>query len=280
MTKNEKIEVNKKIKEVFALIDKKQFEKAESILDLLEKYNNKKVRWVREYVTEYKYYHSIENTEKGRMIFEYLKRGNLSLNNKDYNTALEYFKEGLKLTKDPLFKYYIGVCYFNMENYEEAQNKFQSYSADACLKQEESYYYLTEIYDKLTEKKRNDFEKTRKAKQKADIYYSKYKQIKQIKSGNIINVEKTTKNIDLDDEEIKELISKHKINDVVNIFNIASYQRKVTMLALLYKNGFASTADKLLKTYGNKIKENAPEEFSKLNKNKKLYLMQAKQVNS
>lgn len=276
MTQKEMINLNKNAKKIFELINENNFSKAKEIFNTIEGINNNKISWIEKYIKEYEYYHSIKNTEIGKIIFEYLRLGNLSLYYEDYYTALQYFMAGSYLTKDPLFQYYIGVCYFYMGEHKGSLTSLSNYSLKHYLKQEESHFYISEIYKNMASDEYIDDKRYSILVSKEEYHVSKYNKIKKIKNGCIFTIKKHTKNIIFEDNEIKELISKGKINDVINMFNITMYKRKVTILALLYKGGKADTADRLLKKHREEIKKECPNELTALNNNKTLFMKQAK----
>lgn len=272
---NKKISINNKVKNVFRLISKNEFQSASNIIDSLKYLDMDKITWIDRYIKEIQHYYIIKNTDEGKLIYKYIELGSKYLNQEDYKKALESFNEGLNITNDPLFKYYIGVCYYHIKEYKKSINELRDYNSTSVLKQKDSYLYLSKAYTKLGELAVKENERAKDTYNKGASCYSEYKKLENIEKGIVFDIQKSV-NLTLNDSEVSELIIRGKINDVVDLFNTATYKRKITILALLYKNGNQAIADKLLKKNKDDLEENCKDELKQLNKNKQLYLKQSK----
>ncbi len=71
--------------------------------------------------------HSIElkDSQKSKW-YEYYNRGLTLIKNKDYKTALNYFEKTLSIDSLPAdIHYQIGVCYYYLKNYKEAESQYK-----------------------------------------------------------------------------------------------------------------------------------------------------------
>lgn len=277
------------LKEVYKLIDEKKYDKARIKLDSLSNENignKEKVDYIKKLIAEESYYNDIKDTYRGKLITEYINKGKELIDNKNYLLATSQFIEGYQFTYDLIFFYYIGVCYFKLENYQLAIKYLELYKNQGFIKLEDCYKYLSLSYEKFNEikckeadKEGKKFKKGRELIKKSEECYQKAKELKAIKNydlyGNGLDSIKREE-ISTDDEEVKELIKKGKLNDVSLIYEECDSSRKTTILALLYKNGFDKLADKLLKQKREEIKTDCPELLKSLNKNKTLLIQQAK----
>lgn len=277
MNINGKIEVNNKIKKCLSLLEDGNFDEIDKIIDTINIKNNSGFDFIINYINECKRYYLMKNSKNGSLVLDYINSGKEALDNNEYQKALYIFNKAFKNTGDPIFNYYLGITYFKLKNYTMANDKLSNYALKSFYKLEESYEYLSIITEEIAYKRYEDGkDNIKKYREKSNLYKQKYKLVKKIKSGIIFNIEKKPVDLNLNDKEISKLISSGKINDTVEIFYESTYERKIVILALLYKNGNGATADKLLKQYRDELKENCPEFLSQLNKNKKLYLNQAR----
>ena len=275
MTIKEKEKFNQTIKEIFECVKENNTNKIDSLLSSISNIQlfggvENDYDFIKSYIEEAKGYCNIQNED----VKKYLNLGNLSLFYEDFYTAYQYFEAGTYYTKNPIFQYYIGVCFYFLGRYGDAMSKFENYLIKNRFKAEEAYYFLKNICERILADEYTANGETKR------YYGLMHQKIKNMKDGQTITIvkqkAKKPKNINLNDAEILELVSKGKINDVAEIFESSEHVRKVSILAILYKSGFATTADRLLKTNRNDLKENCPEHLSLLNKNKQLYLNQAK----
>lgn len=286
MTKEEINKINLSVKNIFKFIEKEEFDEA---LELFYSIKNiydapaikSKLDFIESYINESKKYNIISKDENNSKIFEYLKLGNLSLFYEDYYTALQYFSAGVYFTKDPIFQYYIGVCYYYLKDYVISLNKLSNYVTNNSYKAMESYKYISNIYKEFIDNEYIENGYSKKYDQLVDKLESSeasYRKIKNIKNGIISKIERKqkSKTLKLDDNEIIELINNKKVNDVVELFEKSDYKRKIIILAILYKNGYKNSADILLKKNVDDFKINCPDELNALNRNKQLYLRQSK----
>lgn len=284
MTINEKEKFNSIVKEIFKCIKENDTNKIDELLSSIDNIQlfggvENDYNFIKSYIDEAKGYCYIQDED----VKKYLNLGNLSLFYEDFYTAYQYFEAGTYYTKNPIFQYYIGVCFYFLGRYGEAMSKFENYLIKNNFKAEEAYYFLKNICERMLADEYTENGETRRYYgliSKLENYDTMHQKIKNLKNGQVFKITKQKikkqKNINLNDAEILELISKGKINDVAEIFENAKHGRKISILAILYRSGFATTADKLLKINRDDLKENCPEQLSLLNKNKQLYLNQAK----
>ncbi len=273
----EKLEINKKIKKCLSLMEDGRFDEIDEIIDTINIKNNRNFDLFVNYINECKRYHSMKNSETGSAFYDYLNEGKEALDNDEYQKAIYFFNKALNITGDPLFYYYLGITYFQSKNYTMAYETLRMYVENSFFKLEESYEYLSTILKEIAYNRYEDgLGKVSLYLKKSDIYNEKLQDFKNVKSGIIFTIEKIPVCLNLDDEEISKLIYNGKVNDVIEIFYTSPYDRKITILALLYKNGYKVVADGLLKKYEDELKDNCPEFLTQLKKNKKLYLNQAK----
>lgn len=288
---NEIEKLNKRMILVMELIEKNMFEEAENILQSLPEITEirciKKLEYIKNIIEEKKVLHNLKTTEKGLKIFNYLKQLEELLENNKYEEALNISREAYKNTKNSLFMYYLGLCFLKLDNLVEAAQNFRFYKTLGTLKTIQANEYLIQINGILAE----DFDEkyltsmTAKRSQtlldKCSSLEAENKLINEIYEGKFYVLKqqkpKAKVKIELEDEEIKELLNNGKVNSVVEIFeNEEEYNRKITILALLYINGFSTSADKLLSKNRKAIKENCPKELKLLENNKKLYIAKSK----
>lgn len=96
----------------------------------------------------------------------YIARGNLKLQNQDYEDAIEDFSKALKLKASPLAYLSIGQTQMQMNKYEDALRSFNS-ALEIGVEKEDTYAAIAKLMEK-----ENDIEK-------AIMYYTKALDIKE-----------------------------------------------------------------------------------------------------
>lgn len=284
-----KDEVNLNVKEFFERINENNFKEARISLSKIPATSNKlkeQIIFLSNYLREKEEYFLNKNE-----IDSYLERANSALtNDKSYLKAINIYNEGFKETGNKLFLYYIANTYYSKGDLENTIMFLRKYTKYSYMFLCEGYYLLFKCYqDKINNHYETlDFKENKNLKiklKKQKVYENeflyKYLKIKLIKDANLFSnpsdkMDKRTKDINLDDKEVENIIKSGKLNDVSIIYDISGYERKITIIALLYINGFEEFANKLLKQEKDDIKNECPLLYKQLQKNKKLYLNKAK----
>lgn len=274
------------VKKIFKYIKNNQFNEARLIVEKIYSTINPNYTYKADYlkglVDEAEKNYLNKDTQNGLLKEKYLLLGNKSFEEKDYKQALEYYKSGFHKTRESIFNYYQGLCYFELKDYFNAEVKFFNYTQNGFEMLDRTYYYMTEIAIIRADIEKNDTVKNKKryAKylKKSDSYLTQYYTYTNINNGDLYHngqIKKQEKPVNLitSDIEVEELISNGKLNDVIEIYEETTYSRKVTILALLYMNGFDKLADKTYKKDKDDLRRECYNEVQQLNKNKTLYKM-------
>lgn len=279
-----------KVKIIYKLIENKKYDEARTILEELYARINKnytyKIDYLKGLIDESEKDYLNRDSVKSLKKEKFLLLGNKSYEEKEYEQAIEYYQEGLNQTKHPIFQYHLALCYYKLENYSDSIIRFKNYIDKGYEMLDIAYYYLAEIYAILVEqakvKRENELVYTNikyaKKLKKSDMYLSKYHTYTNIKNGDLfhngpVKIKEKSVKLITKDNEVEELISKGKLNDVIDIYNETNYSRKVTILALLYMNGFDKLADKIYRKDKDILQKECSSEIKQLNKNKTLYKM-------
>lgn len=275
--------VKKNVLSIYQLIDENNYEEAKKIIDLLYNdvhYRNKyKVEYLEKLILESEKNYLLKTKKEGLEKEKYLLLGNDFYNKEKLDEAILFFHEGYRKTRDAIFFYYLGLCYLKKEEYGTSIQNFKLYVEKGFEMIDMAYYYLSELYTYKADKALKDSKGIYyKYLNLSDSYINKYHTYTNIKNGDLFsnglkNEKPKTKSVKLitKDEEIENLISNGKLNDVIDIYNETSYTRKVTILALLYMNGYFDLADKTYKKDKDILYKECPDEIKQYNNNKTLY---------
>ena len=241
-------------------------------------------------INEREFEYKNKNTQEGQLKQKYIRLGNLLYNQDKKELAIYAFKIGYRETKNNEFLFHLGKIFYENNDYNSAKSFFKKYIKNNGAKFfEESYTYIFNINLKLLESKYRKLkyvksETIRKRKvelqKENDNIDTLLNRIKLLKSG-IFNKEKYNTKLNLykiktNDEEIETLVKSGKLNDVKNIFDVSEYEKKITILAILYLKGYANFADKILKEVKDNLNQNCPVGIKALNKNRTLYISKSK----
>lgn len=283
------------LENIYKLIDKNDFDGAYKLNTKL--YNNEdndrnkdKLTYISNLIKEKEKNYLDINTKIGLDRKKYLNIGNKLLENDKKELSFYAYTIGYRLTKHPDFLYHIALHYYNEKDYATSKKYFLKYTyCNGAKYIEEVYYYLKEIDYIFLPYQERMFDITNKAhyRKKRNTYYTEINnyqrlinRIKLLKNGIFSNEIKEVKEslceININNDEIKNLIKTGKLNDVENIYNESDYETKITILALLYLNNHIKFADRLYKQEKECLKENCPKLAKQLNNNRQLYITKAK----
>ena len=286
---------NDLLAKIYKSLSENNFNAAYKINELL--YNNEKnertktrLSYIYKLIKEEEANYLNSNNKENLLRQKYIRIGNKLSKLGKKELSFYAYNVGYRLTKHYDFLYFIALHYKNEKNYITSKEYLLKYINQGGIKYlEECYYNLKDINNILMSHQEEMFDLTNKAhyRQKSNKYYSKIrdyekliKEVQNLKKG-IFSIEKQKiKNnldeINLNNNESKELIKKGKLNDVENMYYESDYNTKITILAQLYLNNFSSFADKLYKKEKDDLMKNCPTLTKKLNFNKQLYITKAK----
>lgn len=283
------------LKSIYCKLRKNNYDKAKELFNILcnckkDEFKEEKLKYINNLIREEERKYFNRNTKKGLNRKKYLNMGNKLLQNDKTELSFYAYTVGYRLTKHPDFIYHMALHYYNEKEYVISKKYFLKYiHCNGTKYIEEAYYYLKELDFIFLPYQERMFDITGKAhyRQKRNMYYVEItnykrliKEIKDLKKSifdiNAVKTKDDLGEINLNNKQIKDLISNGKLNDVEKIYNDSDYETKITTLALLYLNNHSSFADKLYKREKDDLTKNCPKLTKKLNANKQLYITKAK----
>jgi hypothetical protein len=289
MEKLEKNNIKKQILKIYKLTLEKNFSEAKKLLNSLKKFNNKEAKeasnYIEKYIEETEKYNELKSQDKESDFNKFLNFGKLSIYYDDYYSALQYFNAGYYLTKDPLFKFYIGKCYYFLSEYHLSINALKNYSKNGYLKLEKAYYFITESYTNLLynelENDNVNYKKVDKYKSNMQNYRRRCNKLKKIRLGKIIRNEDSyvmseKDFINVEDETLNELIKEGDFLKIKDLIYKSSNKDRIRIIDILYKKGYFNFAEGILKEYRKEISQDCKKELFEVEKAKKLYKMKSK----
>lgn len=84
---------------------------------------------------------------------ELINNGKKYMFNKDYNSAINVFMEGLNNSYDPIFNLYIGICYYKCNDYLNSIKYLENYKNEKEENLEVCYLFLSANYKNINDYK-------------------------------------------------------------------------------------------------------------------------------